>query len=67
MEDPGLTPGAAVDPLELAQAKYSAFCGGRLVSTLLSDMDGMRSYRRTWDFFFTMPLARQGTHTHGQM
>eukprot|EP00959_Pyramimonas_sp_CCMP1952_P392671 8227873-Pyramimonas_sp.AAC.1 len=26
MEDPGLTPGAAVDPLELAQARYSAFC-----------------------------------------
>eukprot|EP00959_Pyramimonas_sp_CCMP1952_P020827 439287-Pyramimonas_sp.AAC.1 len=37
MEDPGLTPGAAVDPLELAKAKYSAFCGGRLVAALLSD------------------------------
>eukprot|EP00959_Pyramimonas_sp_CCMP1952_P223838 4680417-Pyramimonas_sp.AAC.1 len=35
--DPGLTPGPDIDPLELAQAKYSAFCGGPLVSTLLSD------------------------------
>eukprot|EP00959_Pyramimonas_sp_CCMP1952_P110126 2304218-Pyramimonas_sp.AAC.1 len=35
--DPGLTPGNDIDPLELEQAKYSAFCGGRLISTLLSD------------------------------
>eukprot|EP00959_Pyramimonas_sp_CCMP1952_P348076 7290683-Pyramimonas_sp.AAC.1 len=35
--DPGFTPGNEIDPLELAQAKYSAFCGGRLVSPLLSD------------------------------
>eukprot|EP00959_Pyramimonas_sp_CCMP1952_P334116 6997232-Pyramimonas_sp.AAC.1 len=35
--DPGLTPGPDLDPLELDQAKSSACCGGRLVSTLLSD------------------------------
>eukprot|EP00959_Pyramimonas_sp_CCMP1952_P332160 6955292-Pyramimonas_sp.AAC.1 len=28
--------------------------------------DGMGSYRRTWDFSFTMPSARQGTHTNGE-
>eukprot|EP00959_Pyramimonas_sp_CCMP1952_P015934 336886-Pyramimonas_sp.AAC.1 len=42
MEDPGLTPGNDIDPLELAQARYSAFCGGRLISIFLSD-NGWRS------------------------
>eukprot|EP00959_Pyramimonas_sp_CCMP1952_P107692 2251779-Pyramimonas_sp.AAC.1 len=35
--NPGITPGSAIDPPELAQAKYSAFFGGRLVSAFLSD------------------------------
>eukprot|EP00959_Pyramimonas_sp_CCMP1952_P321563 6728908-Pyramimonas_sp.AAC.1 len=35
--DPGMTPGNDVGPFELDHAKYSVFCGGRLVSTLLSD------------------------------
>eukprot|EP00959_Pyramimonas_sp_CCMP1952_P238390 4981560-Pyramimonas_sp.AAC.1 len=40
--DPGLTPDTDIDPLELERAKYSAFCGGRLVSILLSD-NGLHS------------------------
>eukprot|EP00959_Pyramimonas_sp_CCMP1952_P472528 9500188-Pyramimonas_sp.AAC.1 len=35
-DEPGATPGSLLDPLELPQAKYSAFCGGRLARAIIS-------------------------------
>eukprot|EP00959_Pyramimonas_sp_CCMP1952_P409635 8584975-Pyramimonas_sp.AAC.1 len=36
-DEPGAAPGSMLDPLELPQAEYSAFCGGRLVKAPLSE------------------------------